>query len=192
MKTIVNIMRTVLQINLIVAGVLFSGACNNGRQSNADMSGNSARDTIATSKDAKFLARVAIINMEEIRLGQLAQQNSSTKDVKGLGEMMVDDHKKSQDELMQLAAKKSIILPASPDAPAEADYNQLASKTGNEFDKEYTAMMVNGHKDAIALFKSEASDANDSDIREWAGSVLPVLQKHLDYATECQRKCKNM
>jgi putative membrane protein len=192
MKTNRKILSILLNANLIIATLGFLSSCNNAKQADADMGANTQTDTTTKGKDAKFLAKVALINMEEIRLGELAQQNSSTKEIKDLGEMMVDDHKKSQDELVQLAAKKSISLPIAMDAAAEADYKKLSGISGTEFDKEYTDMMVNGHKDAITLFDLESNDAQDSDIRHWAGTVLPTLQKHLDHATACQAKLKSM
>ncbi len=192
MKTTIHIKKTVGYINLIALASALLISCSNNPESNTSMGGDPKLDTASAGKDAKFLTQVAMINMEEIRLGELAQQNSSMKDVKEFGEMMEEDHKKSQDELTQLAAKKSITLPSSPDANAEADYKKLSSKSGPEFDNEYIDMMVTGHKDAIALFKSEAANATDADIRQWAGATLPTLQKHLDHATTCQEKCKNM
>jgi putative membrane protein len=191
MKTFGNI-KTFSHLNLIIAASWLLISCNHGIQSNATMSDTSSQDTTHKSNDAKFLVKVALINMEEVRLGELARNNSSNKDVKELGEMMVEDHKKAQDELVQLATKKSITLPTSMDANAEDDYNKLSNKSGTEFDKEYTKMMVSGHKDAIALFKSESTDASDADIRQWAGTMIPTLQKHLDHATLCEEKCDNM
>jgi putative membrane protein len=184
--------KKMLLVNLVIPAIWLLISCNSGKQSNVGMNGDSSQDTVKTSNDAKFLAKVALINMEEIKLGELAQNNSSSKEIKELGQMMEEDHKKSQDELMQLASKKSITLPTSLDADAEADYNKLNNKSGTEFDKEYAEMMVNGHKDAIALFKSESNDASDADIRQWALAVLPTLQKHLDHANSCQEKYKNM
>jgi putative membrane protein len=105
--------------------------------------------------------------------------------------MLQDDHQKSQDELTQLASKKSVTLPTTLDDNSQADLKKLSTLSGAEFDKEYTNMMVSGHQDAIALFKLESSDANDADIRQWAGSMLSTLQKHLGMATDCQKKCSN-
>ncbi len=192
MKTTIKI-KTVLQgLTLIIVTSYLLISCKNGMQSNASMGGDPKPDTINFGKDAEFLAKVALINMEEIRLGELAQQNSSMTDVKEFGEMMETDHKKAQDELTQLAAKKSITLPTNPDANSEADYKKLVSKSGSEFDKAYIDMMVKGHKDAITLFQLEATEANDADIRTWAGATLPALEKHLDHAIACQERCSNM
>lgn len=192
MKTIGNIKKSLLCINFIITSSLFIG-CNNGNKSaTADMSREPKQDTAGMAKDAKFLAKVALINMEEIRLGELAQQNSSMKEVKELGEMMQDDHQKAQAELTQLAAKKSMVLPTAMDAGAEADLKELSGKSGADFDKAYTQMMVNGHKDAIALFTYESTGATDADIRQWAANTIPTLQKHLDHATECLQKCNSM
>jgi hypothetical protein len=52
-------------------------------------------------------------------------------------------------------------------------------------------MMVNGHKDALAMFRKESTEAADSAIRQWASSMIPSLQNRLDHATDCQKKCNN-
>jgi putative membrane protein len=189
-------LKTVLiLINLLIVAFLFTISCNNPQKSgDASMAGDTKPDSVNSANnanDAKFLAKAAQINMEEIKLGELAQQNSSMRDIKQLGEMMQTDHQKAQDQLTALAAKKSIPLPTSLDDNAEADYKKLAAISGTGFDKEYCDMMVNGHKDALAMFRKESTEAADSAIRQWASSLIPSLQNHLDHATDCQKKCNN-
>src|SRR5580698_797446 len=113
-------LKTVLiLINLLIVAFLFTISCNNPQKSgDASMAGDTKPDSVNSANnanDAKFLAKAAQINMEEIKLGELAQQNSSMRDIKQLGEMMQTDHQKAQDQLTALAAKKSIPLPTSLD-----------------------------------------------------------------------------
>jgi putative membrane protein len=64
-------------------------------------------------KDAQFLVNAAEINLEEISLGQLAQKNGNTADLKELGKMMEAGHTKSLTELTLLAKEKLITIPTS-------------------------------------------------------------------------------
>ena len=181
-------------VNVIAAAFLLAVSCNNPQKSaSASMADNPKTDSTTSasnSTDGQFLSKAAMINMEEIQLGHLAGQNGTMNDVKELGKMMEEDHTKSQSDLVALARKKSITIPSTLDSNAQNDYKKLSAETGMGFDKDFCDMMVSGHKEAIALFEKESTQANDSDIRQWAVSVLPTLHKHLDDAMTCQEKCK--
>ena len=140
-------------------------------------------------KDAQFLIDAAEINREEISLGRLAQQKGNMSHVRELGKMMEDEHSKSWATVTTLAKEKNISLPTSQTVYGLAAYVKLNEKSGNDFGKEYSDMMVSGHKDAIALFEKAAINCTDTDIKSWAIVTLPTLKMHLDYALMCQKEC---
>lgn len=149
-------------------------------------------ETRNSEKDAQFLVDAAAINREEISLGQLAQKNGSSKHVKELGKMMEDEHTKSLAELTALAKTKNISLPTSQTEDGQDAYKKLSEKTGNDFGKAYSNMMVSGHKDAISLFENASNECKDADIKAWATSSLPGLRTHLDQSVTCQKECEKM
>jgi putative membrane protein len=149
-------------------------------------------DNTNTEKDAKFLVNAAEINLEEIKLGQLAQQKGTMTDVKELGKMMEQAHSKAMAETDSLAKKMLITIPASPTENALEAYKKLNNKSGTAFDKAYCSMMVSGHKDAISLFEKAAADLNNAGIKQWAATMLPGLRTHLEHAITCQKKCEAM
>jgi putative membrane protein len=148
-------------------------------------------DTNKQQKDAQFLVDAAEMNMEEIRLGQLAQQKGTSAHVKELGKMMEDAHTKSLRDLTVLAKSKNITIPSSPTDDAHDSYRKLNDKTGNDFDKAYTDLMVDKHEDAIDTFEKAASNSNDIDIRNWATTSLAQLRTHLNHSVEYQKKSEN-
>lgn len=178
----------------IVVTLIETTSCNNMQKSGGTIgNGDSTKtDTVHHGNDAPFLIKAAEINLEEIRLGQLAQQKGTQTDIKELGKMMEDDHTKAFNDLTALALKKSIPLRTSLDSNAKNDYEKLNNAAGSDFDKQYCDMMVSGHKDAIALFEKESTDATDADVRQMAIATLPTLHKHLDHATMCQQKLGKM
>jgi putative membrane protein len=113
-------------------------------------------DTTDSEKNAAFLISAAEINLDEIMLGEQAQQKSKMPDIIELGKMMVKDHRQLQDELTSLARKQSITLPTSADNDAEAAYKKFNNASGADFDIEYCDMMVNGHRKAIQEFENES------------------------------------
>lgn len=151
-------------------------------------------DKSGHEKDTQFLVNAAAINLEEISLGQLAQQKSSAEmnHLKKLGKMMEDAHKKSLAELTAMAQLKNISLPTSQTENGKMVYKKLNEKSGTDFGKEYSGLMVNGHKDAIALFEKASVDCSDPEIRAWATATLPTLRIHLDQSLICQTQCEKL
>jgi putative membrane protein len=179
----------------IVALILCLASCSGKKSDDSKAVAeehNDAKFDKAEEKDAQFLVDASSINMEEIRLGELAQKNGTLADVKQLGKEMVNDHTKALAAVKELASKKSVTLPTDLPQDAEDSYKKLVDKRGADFDKEYCDMMVDGHKKAVDKFEKAAADGKDSDIRTWASSMLPSLRAHLDHAMVCQENCKKV
>jgi putative membrane protein len=196
MKKTSYIKRALLQTTFVAAVLVIASCVNNQKPKDtkdvAEEHNDAKFNDNRQEKEAQFLVNAAEINLEEIQLGQLAQQNGTTTHVKELGKMMVTAHTKSQNDLTALAKTKMITIPTSPTDNAQEAYKELNEKSGNDFDKAYSDLMVSKHKDAIATFEKASSDENDPDIKNWATTSLPDLRKHLDQSIDCQEKCKNM
>ncbi len=150
-------------------------------------------DTAAedTKEDqSEFMTKAASGGMMEVELGNLAQQNASSQDVKDFGKMMVTDHTKANTELKTLAQQKNITLPDSMDQSMMDHVNNLRNKKGAEFDKDYMSLMVDDHEEDIDLFKNAAQNEQDPDVKAFASKTVPVLQKHLDRAKIVNDKVK--
>lgn len=149
-------------------------------------------DDRQSEKDADFLVEAAAINLEEIKLGELAQERGMMEDTKALGKMMVNEHTAALKDLKALAAKKNITIPAVLTEDGQDAWDDLNEEKGMSFDKEYASMMVQGHKSAIRKFENASSNAEDADIRNWASSMLPGLRTHLEHSEACKEKAKEM
>jgi putative membrane protein len=193
-KNILMVKKVLIPTILIIVTLFGIFSCNSNQttEDTKDVAEEHNEGKFNNTKDAQFLVNAAEINLEEILLGQSAQQNSTMTDVKELGKMMEKAHRKSLTQLSDLASKKLITIPTSPTDKAKEDYKKLNEKSGISFDKDYCDRMVSGHKDAIAKFEKASTESNDADIREWATTALPDLRKHLDYAINCQKTCKKM
>jgi len=186
---------SILHLSLLAALTGGIASCdNNGVRTKDDTKDvaedkNDAKfDSSKVERDAQFLVNAAAINMEEIKLGQLAQQRGMSNDIKSLGQTMVEAHTKALSDLKSLAQSKSVSLPDSATKDANDDWDKLQKAKGTDFDRKYCDMMVDGHKDAIDKFEKAASDATDPQIKQWASSMLPDLRKHLDMSMTCQHK----
>jgi putative membrane protein len=139
-------------------------------------------------KDAQFLVNMAEVNMEQIQLGQLAQQKGTTTHVKELGKIMEDTHTKSQRDLTALARSKSVTIPTSPTNKVRDVYNNLNEKSGNDFDKAYADMMVSRNEDAIKAFEKATTESYDTDIKNWAIATLPDLRTNLNHSIDSKKR----
>lgn len=174
--------------------VLGSASCNSNQKPKNDTTVSAGQngtnvDTVNEREgmlnkqnDTLFLTKATEINLEEIKLGKLAQQKSKLTVIKDLGKMIQDDHNKLMISLTALAKKKSIAIPTSLNDAAEADYKKLNSVSGSNFDLKYSDMMINGHKAAIAQFEKDSAKLNDPDLKRWAITTLSILRKHLAHS----------
>jgi len=140
-------------------------------------------------KDAQFLVNAAEINLEQIKLGKLAQQIGRTAYVKDLGIKMDVAHTKLQSDLSELAKSKMISIPTTATDNANDAYKKLNEKSGKDFDQAYADMMVNSHKEAVSVFEKASVNSTNDDIKNWATVSLPDLRANLDKAIDCQKKC---
>lgn len=185
-----------ISIILSMMAVLTFSACNNNPKSEdtkeVAKEHNDAKFENTKETDAAFLVNAAEMNLEEIQLGQLAQNKGSMAHVKELGLMMEKGHTRSLKEVQLLAGKKQITLPASLTNDGQLAYKKLVDQSGADFEKAYADMMVDHHKAAIKKFEAASTGATDLDIRAWAASMLTVLRTHLDSALTCQKECEKM
>jgi len=146
-----------------------------------------APDTSSTNggvsaADRQFMDKAAQGGMAEVELGQLAEQNGQSADVKSFGKRMVDDHTKANDQLKQLASQKDVTLPTNLDAKDQATKDRLSKLQGAAFDKAYMHDMVTDHRKDVAEFKHESMAAKDPAVKNFASTTLPTLESHLQEA----------
>lgn len=168
----------------------------NNRSADGNMNSPSTDENtilvIENDNDSSFLIKVAEMQLEEIRLGRLAQQKGTTPHVKELGKMMEDGHTKSLASLETLARGNSITIPTSASSDSEEHFKDLGDKTGIDFGKAYSQMMVDHHEDAIELFEKASKNSENQEIRTWATNQIPTLRTHLEHAEACKLECDKM
>lgn len=134
------------------------------------------------SMDHAFIMKAAEGGLAEVQLGQLAQQNAQSQDVKDFGQRMVTDHTKANDDLKQVAQQEGITVPTELKGHEKAEYDRLSKLHGDAFDKAYSKLMVTDHKKDVAEFQREANSGSDPQVKSFASQTLPTLQEHLQMA----------
>jgi len=134
--------------------------------------------------DQNFVKQAAQGNMAEIQMAQLAEQKATDPKVKELAKTIAQDHKQAQEKLEQIAQTQNVSIPTQLPEKVRNEHQKLSSMSGQQFDHAYLQMMVREHKKDIKEFQRASKMASDSDVKQYATSTLPDLQKHLQMAQQ--------
>jgi putative membrane protein len=137
--------------------------------------------------DANFVAKAAASGMAEVEAGQLAVQSGGPK-VKPIGERMVADHTRANNELIGIAKSQEIAVPTSVDPTDAAQLAELRRAQGQAFDNAYLTTQLTDHQTAIALFQQEADQGSDPALKNFAAKTLPILKMHLQMVQQALSK----
>jgi putative membrane protein len=141
----------------------------------------------ATMRDQQFVDFAAQTDMVEANLGQLAQTNGSAQPVKDYAQSLTTDHTSDYGALATVAQHANLTLPTAIDSEHnKVMIDPFQKLNGAAFDHKYIQEMIAGHTKAIAIYKKEAADAENADLKAYAQQALPTLQKHLDAAKGLQ------
>ncbi len=131
------------------------------------------------AQDKNFMMEAAKGGMMEVQMGQMAEQQGQSDDVKKLGRQIVADHTKANNQLMGIASKKGVKLDTR---------HKMAKIDSSKFDQAWLAQMVTDHEKTIAAFEKEAQSGSDADVKSFATQTLPTLKKHLTALKSAQGK----
>jgi len=133
-----------------------------------------------------FVTEAASSNMFEIEAGGLAVTRGNSEEVRDYGGMMVADHGATGIEMRALVSRKGWDMPDDLLARHQQNLDRLEGLEGVAFDREFAAIMVASHEEAVKLF-SDASGSNgvsDGELKRFAGEKLPALRHHLEEARD--------
>jgi putative membrane protein len=169
---------------LAVFSVMALSACDTKKAEDskevAEEQNEAKFDSTKMDDDAEWAVAVADGGMLEVKLGELAQTNASAASVKDFGMMMTKDHGAANSEFEKLAEQYNISLPTTLSEKSQKIYDDLAAKTGADFDKAYMNAMKDDHEEDIEMFKEEAEEGKNADLKAFASKTLPTLEKHLE------------
>lgn len=130
-----------------------------------------------------FVEQVSASGIAEVEGAKMAQQKSTSADVKAFAKTMITDHSAANTELAGIASRKSLEVSTEAELTSKAKKMVLEQRDGESFDKAYANSQVKAHEDSIALFQ-RATISDDVEIAAFATKTLPKLQNHLKMAKE--------
>jgi putative membrane protein len=156
----------------------------------ATTSSDSSAD--AREDDAGWVAEAASGGMMEVQAAELAIKKAVSPQVKEFAKMMIEDHKKANDELKTLATAKNITLPTALMDKHQKVINDIQDKTGKDFDITFMNRMLDDHKEDVEKFQKAADKANDAEVKAFATKTLPTLIKHREMAEKVEKMTDKM
>ncbi|MBV8837197.1 MAG: DUF4142 domain-containing protein [Alphaproteobacteria bacterium] len=141
----------------------------------------SAPASAQSKADKTFITEAIQGNLAEVQMGQLAQKNGGSDEVKNFGKTLETDHGQANTKATQVADEMKVTAPTEPSAKQKKTYEQLSKLNGSAFDRAFAQHMVADHKHDIAQYQ-KAAKSKDTSLAGYANESLPTLQKHLQMA----------
>ena len=130
-------------------------------------------------QDATFLRKAVEGDRMEIASAQAALDSAQRTDTRNAARMILEDHRASSQKLQALASRKGWTLPDASDM-AESDQAMNTASGSGSFDDRFMADQIRMHREAISLYRAQASSGSDPDLRQFARDQLPHLEHHLE------------
>jgi putative membrane protein len=142
----------------------------------------------AAQPDTEFLRKASSINTLEVDASKIALERSQNNDVRSFAEMLGKDHADAKDRLKDVVDKMKVEFPKDLLPEHKAIEDRLKALKGSAFDQEFVRNMIDGHQQAIDVFRQESSSGQNDQLKAYAQSMIPSLQMHLDRAKDLQKK----
>lgn len=180
-------------ILLSVSGLILAGCARDEEQSmgaGGAVVGSERSSGAASSylgeQDQTFLKEAASAGLMEVQMGRLGAQKGQSQAVRQLGQRLVQDHSKANQELKLLASQKNVTLPTEIPTEHQTMLSHLKSLEGAEFDQAFKKHALEHHQEDIQKFEKASQSSPDADVKAFAQKTLPVLQEHLKMAQGIQ------
>ena len=131
-----------------------------------------------SDSDKNFLTKSAQDSLYEFASAQLAVQKAQDPNVAMYGLRLMNDHAEYNQQLMELARQKGIIVPVELDSQNRSKLEQLMQLQGSEFDRQFISESVQGNTSDVNDLQSEATSTQDPDIQAFIEQFLPVQEMH--------------
>ena len=132
------------------------------------------------SAEQPFLTKAIEGNLAEVQMGQLAQKNGASQDVRSFGQMLETDHGEANQKAKHAAAALRMNAPSQPNGEQKADLDRLAKMNGTMFDVEFVKHMIMDHEKDIREY--ETASSMPGPVGSYAKESLPTLRRHLQTA----------
>jgi predicted outer membrane protein len=130
--------------------------------------------------DAAFMTRVELRGLEAVELARIAAGRASTTSVRALGQQILQDRGKANDELRLFARGEAITLPAILDASRQAEVDRVSRLSPPALDRAIVLAMVRISDADVADFQKQTDMGQEVELQGWVYDTLPLLEEQRD------------
>jgi putative membrane protein len=130
-------------------------------------------------QDEQFLRTIAIEDMTEAHLAQMAESKAAKPEVKELGQTIAKDKTEEYEQLTVLASKVGESIPKGIDARKDPAIHTLVSMKGGAFDRDFLRDEITEDRKMISTLQRETVHGENPDIKAWAEKMVDMCQQEL-------------
>ncbi len=128
--------------------------------------------------DQAFIRETMEGDNAQVAMSQLAQQKSTSADVKQFGQEMVQIHTELNAQLKPAAKQLGVDEPKGPSKKAKQEIAKLETLSGPECDSAYIQAMAKQQQHDLKEFKDEAAAGQSPGVQLAAKQDAPILAQH--------------
>lgn len=130
--------------------------------------------------DQAFVRATLEDDASQVQLSQLAQQKSSSSDVKQFSQQMVKIHTELDTQLQPLAKQYDIKDPQKPSKKTKQELTKLQALSGPDFDMAYLQAMAKEQQHSLKEFTDEQKSAQNPALQKAAKDDEATLSRNFD------------
>lgn len=128
--------------------------------------------------DQSFVRKTMENDGAQIRLSELAEQKSSSADVKQFSEQMVKVHTDLDSQLQPAAKQLDVDQPKGQSKKEKKELERLQALSGQDFDSAYLQDINHEQQQSLKQFNDEAKNNNGGPLQQIATQDAPILTQH--------------
>ena len=146
--------------------------------------GVASATTLGSFATPAFVQNAARSDMYEIRAAKLAEEKSSTPEIKKFAAEMIKAHTKTTVGLKKAIAMGHVktAFPTRLDARRQGMIDNLRASSGGEFDKRNVAQQIAAHQETLDLMKGYAARGHNDALKDAASKTAALVESHLEMA----------
>lgn len=123
----------------------------------------------------------------QTELARLGGGRARASDLREYAQQLARDFTGLSRDLESLARRRALDVPLQPTSFSD-QFRQLTNRPEPEYDRAFLSALTAGTKDALDRCAAILTTAKDSEVRELAGSFLPILRGHANRALELAKE----
>ena len=131
------------------------------------------------TRQIEFLLDALRTSLANVRMGELAAQQSADQRVRDYGARLKNDFTTQASEIERLLEPLNVPIPTEPSAEEQAHLAALTRLSGKAFDMAFVQQLIWTHTDAIESYGGQTQANPNRSVHDFAAASLPMLREHL-------------